>query len=163
MKKERVRSSARVVVSGEIKAVGQGRPRKNTAKQFNDELVARVNVPEQIKNNEFAAQVFKQTASILIHRKILKPSHIIYVMAYAKSVSVYFASIDELEQMQLVSLDEGGMPKQSVAAIKHQAYQQLVKFGSLLGLDPLSELRAGLIKNNDKDALDEKSDFSKFD
>ncbi|MDO5352021.1 MAG: hypothetical protein Q4E81_04220 [Succinatimonas sp.] len=163
MQKERVRSSARVSVSGEIKAVGQGRPRKNTVKQFNDELITRVTVPEQLKNNEFATQIFKQTSSILIHRKLLKPSHIVQVMAYAKAVSVYFATIPELIEMNLVFLDALGNPKQNIAAIQHQAYQQLVKFGSLLGLDPLSELRTGLIKNQEKEDLDDRSDFSKFD
>ncbi len=162
--KERVRTRALSTSKGAVHAVGQGRPRKTTTKKFTDELITgKIAPPKMIADDELACEFWKTTTQILINRKQLKTSHVMVVMLYCQSSSNYFSTTDQLAAKGLITYDsETGDIKPAISTVKHQAYQQMVKAGSLLGLDPLSELRTGLIKDQEKEVLDAKSDFSRF-
>lgn len=159
--KKRVRTRASTAVVSAFHAVGQGRPRQCSANEFVDEVLTLTpDVPELIANDPIASSIFTNTVDVLIKRKILKATHLTFVTAYAKAVGVYFAKPDELVARGYVSVDENGCYKPAISNVQHQAFQQLSKFGSLLGLDPISELRIGLINNAKKD--EPKNEFAEF-
>lgn len=164
--KTRVRTRARKQVSGAIHAVGQGRPRKNSSKNYADELITgNIKVPEIIAEDKLACQFWETSSEILILRKVLKPAHVPLLMMYCTAASTYFSTPAQIVAKGLAEEDlKTGALRPSIATVKHQAYQQMIKAGSLLGLDPLSELRTGLLKEDkEKDAIDARSDFSQFD
>ena len=159
--KKRVRTRASTAVVSAFHAVGQGRPRQCSTDEYQDELLPSAPaVPELIADDPIAASIFQNTVTVLIKRKVLKATHLTFVTAYAKAVGIYFAKPDELCARGYVSIKEDGTYTPSVANVQHQAFQQLSKFGSLLGMDPISELRLGLI-NNAKDKESENS-FAEF-
>ena len=166
MTSSRVRTRASKTVRGAINAVGQGRPRKNTLNRFNDEVITgSIKVPEQLQNDKLACSIWQQTTAILIARGNFKLAQSLLVMAYCKSASIYFSSAEDLVRLGVLEVDPAtGERCESLTGIQHKAFQQMIKTGSLLGLDPLSELRTGLIKEaKQKEELDERSDFSEFD
>lgn len=151
---ERIRTRASSVVRGSIHAVGQGRPRSNTRRQFTDEIITgKVTVPREIKSlGKFAVKLWKQTTSILISRGNFKLAHSMTVMLYCRAATVYFATPEEMAEIGELAVDpESGQPCESVSGVRHKAYQQMVKAQSLLGLDPLSELRTGLIEKKEEE------------
>nr|DAG51072.1 MAG TPA: terminase small subunit [Caudoviricetes sp.] len=163
MAEKRVRTRALTSSkSGKTNAVGQGRPRQNSKKFFVDEIIeTNVKVPPLISNDKKAVDFWNLYMPILISRGSFKVAHTTLLAAYCSACSTYFSSGDELLAKGLVTLDENGYPKPPVANVKNQAFTQMVKSGSLLGLDPMSELRSGLLKDN-QTTTDEKSDFSIF-
>lgn len=138
--------------SGLTHAVGQGRPRQVTEREYTDELIQGAeNIPAPLKDDPVALSIWNETVAVLVKREILKATHLPFVMLYAQSVSNYFATPDELFARGLVCPDESGAYRPAVSSVKHQAFQQMMKAGSLLGLDPISELRTGLIKSAKKE------------
>ena len=157
---ERIRTRASAVVRGSIHAVGQGRPRSNTKRQFTDEIITgKVTVPREVKClGKFAVKLWKQTTSILIERGNFKAAHCMTVMLYCRATTIYFATVEEMAALGELTVDpESGQPCESVSGVRHKAYQQMVKAQSLLGLDPLSELRTGLIEKKEEEK--KKNDF----
>ena len=147
---KRVRTKASTAPVKAIHAVGQGRPRKNSANEYGDELITGAGVPDLFKEDPFASALWEQTVAVLAHRKVLKRTHLPVVMLYCQSCSNYFATNEDLLKRGLVAWTQDGMLKPAPATVKHQAFQQMVKSGSLLGLDPLSELRTGLIQKQEE-------------
>lgn len=152
MAKKRVRSRASTAAVKAIHAAGQGRPRRCSSNEYVDELITDADVPELLKDDAFATALWKQSIAVLVHRKVLKRTHLPIVMLYCQSTSNYFASVEQLVQRGLVEYTEKGQ-RPAVATVKHQAFQQMMKTGSLLGLDPLSELRTGLIQEQKKEPV----------
>lgn len=149
--KKRIRTQLNTASAGSFHAIGQGRPRSDTVREYTDELLTNVDhVPELIKDDPLALSIWNDTVAVLIKREILKGTHLPFVMLYAQAVSNYFATPDQLFARGLVCPDESGAYRPAVSSVKHQAFQQMMKAGSLLGLDPLSELRTGLIKSAKK-------------
>lgn len=150
--KKRIRTCGNVAKQGSLHAVGQGRPRQVTEREYTDELIQGAeSVPSALKDDPVALAIWNETVAVLVKREILKATHLPFVMLYAQAVSNYFATPDQLFARGLVCPDESGAYRPAVSSVKHQAFQQMMKAGSLLGLDPLSELRTGLIKSAKKE------------
>lgn len=160
--KKRVRTQASTAVVSAFHAVGQGRPRKCSTDEYLDEvLTVPPAVPALIADDPIAASIFENTVATLIKRKVLKATHLTFVTAYAKAVGIYFAKPDDLCARGLVCIKEDGTYSPTVANVQHQAFQQLSKFGSLLGMDPISELRLGLINNaKEKEPVNSFAEFA---
>ena len=146
----------RVRVGAKRNAAGQGRPRKDAFKQFANEAMTEVPpIPERLQQDPVACETWQRQASTLVQRHVLKPSHIPALTAYCNAYAIAIDTIDGLIERGLVGKtfdkDTGEETLKPAPHVVLGKYSEIfIRLGSLLGLDPRSELQSSIASETEK-------------
>ncbi|MGO2304360.1 MAG: phage terminase small subunit P27 family [Providencia sp.] len=139
-----------------IRASGAGR-RKNLPTKNGKSSITRIAPPDELMGDS-AIKLWKTQSKILIDRGTFEledaPLLVAYCNAFelmltAERVILKHAKMD-LESGGITEMSgSGGLKKHPAVAVRNDSVSQIARLGSLLGLDPLSRMRATGPKDDD--------------
>lgn len=122
-----------------VRASGGGRKPKTTSQHKSS--LTRINPPEELVG-EYARRLWKQQSKVLIERGTFEiedaPLLLNYCNAYQRMLE---ADVKITEQGFTVLTGDGSTKMNPVINAQSKYAQQFSRYGSLLGLDPLTRLR----------------------
>jgi P27 family predicted phage terminase small subunit len=138
------------------RAPGGGKKASNLAVGDADIKLARA--PDNLID-QVAKDCWKENARILIERSTYSREDAILLLGYCNAFSMMLQCDVELAGVYTVSSATGGLKKHPLINVRNDAVNQLVRLGSLLGLNPMSRARfMGSDKNGPKDG----NEFDEF-
>lgn len=122
-----------------VRASGGGRKRKTT--QQHKSSLTRINPPDELVGPA-AVKMWKQQSKVLIERGTFEIEDAPLLQAYCNAFQRMLDADIEINKEGLTVPTADGSSKMHPAINAHSKYaQQFSRFGSLLGLDPLTRLR----------------------
>lgn len=122
-----------------VRASGGGRKPKTTSQHKSS--LTRINPPEELVGPH-AVKMWKQQSKVLIDRGTFEIEDAPLLQAYCNAFQRMLDADIEINKQGLTVLTGDGSTKMNPVINAHSKYaQQFSRFGSLLGLDPLTRLR----------------------
>ena len=141
-----------------VRASGGGRKRKTTAQHKSS--LTRINPPDELVG-PYAVQMWKQQSKVLIERGTFEIEDAPLLQAYCNAYQrMLDADIEINAQGLTVPTADGSTKMNPVINAQSKYAQQFSRFGSLLGLDPLTRLR--MLGGSGEGSSEEGNEFDEF-
>ncbi len=121
-----------------IRAPGGGSKSSNLA--VGDENIKLVRPPKELLD-DFAKECWRENSKILIDRKTYSREDAILLMSYCNAFSMMLQCDTELAGIYWTESGQGGLKKHPLVNVRNDAVGQLLRLGSMLGLNPMSRAR----------------------
>ncbi|WP_447896038.1 phage terminase small subunit P27 family [Vreelandella sp. GE22] len=122
-----------------VRASGGGRKRKTTTEHKSS--LTRINPPDELVGPH-AVKMWKQQSQVLIKRGAFEIEDAPLLQAYCNAFQRMLDADIKINEQGLTVPTADGSTKMNPVINAHSKYaQQFSRFGSLLGLDPLTRLR----------------------
>jgi P27 family predicted phage terminase small subunit len=125
-------------MSATVRAPGAGKKQTNLA--VGDESIKRAVPPAELMD-EKAKECWKENSKILIDRNTFSREDAILLLSYCNAFAMMLKCDVELAGSFTTESGMGGLKKHPLVNVRNDAFNQLVRAGSLLGLNPLSRAR----------------------
>lgn len=123
-----------------VRASGGGRKRKASGQQKSS--MTRIAPPPELID-DVAARIWKTQSKILIERGTFELEDAPLLIAYCNAFAYMLqADADIAANGTVVETGDGSIKKSPYVNVRNDAVSQMTRTGSLLGLDPLTRLRA---------------------
>jgi len=122
-----------------VRAAGGGRKKNQLAPRRSN--ITRIAPPKELRG-DMAVACWKSASKILIEREIFEPEDALPLMMYCMAFQTVCDADQVIAEKGLTDVGgTGGLKVHPAVTVRSGAMAQLARFGSLLGLDPMSRAR----------------------
>lgn len=138
------------------RAPGGGKKSSNLA--VGDESISLARPPKELLDN-VAIDCWKSNSKILIARNTYAREDAILLLSYCNAFSMMLSCDVDMAGDYYTMSANGGMKKHPLINVRNDAINQLIRIGSLLGLNPMSRAR---FMNGGKNSEESGNEFDEF-
>ncbi len=139
-----------------VRAPGGGKKSSNIA--VGDDAIKQVRAPAELLNQD-AIDCWKINSRILIKRGSFAQEDIILLLSYCNAHSMMLMCDRELAGNFITDSGSGSIKKHPLVNVRNDAFNQISRAGSLLGLNPMSRVR---FMNGGSNSDDDGNEFDEF-
>ncbi|NQY65519.1 MAG: phage terminase small subunit P27 family [Alteromonadaceae bacterium] len=140
----------------EVRSPGAGKKVSNLA--VGDESIRYVRPPDELID-QHAIDCWKTNAKLLIRRGCFAAEDVILLLSYCNAHAMMLKCDVELAGNFITEAGSGGIKKHPLVNVRNDAFTQITRAGSLLGLNPMSRVR---FMNGGSDSDDDGNEFDGF-
>ncbi|NQY63988.1 MAG: phage terminase small subunit P27 family [Alteromonadaceae bacterium] len=140
----------------EVRSPGAGK--KPSVSAVGDEAIKSVRAPVELIDHN-AVECWKTNSKLLIKRGVFASEDVILLLSYCNAHAMMLKCDVALAGCYTTEAGSGGLKKHPLVNVRNDAFAQITRAGSLLGLNPMSRVR---FMNGGSGSADEGNEFDDF-